>query len=97
MGLCTEWILSDQVKKPKTVKKSPGTRLLTEEVFTCTVKDNFWFTATNESVEGITEIVTPSGANTVAVYTARACPTLVTVLVSLVERIEEEEEEEERA
>jgi hypothetical protein len=70
MGLCTEWILSDQVKKPKTVKKSPGTRLLTEEVFTCTVKDNFWFTATNESVEGITEIVTPSGANTVAVYTA---------------------------
>lgn len=99
MGLCTRWVLlSDQVKKPKTVKESPGARFTAAAAevvaVTCTVKDNFWFTAAKESVEGSTEIFTPLGANTVAVYTARAWPTFVTVLVRVVDRIEEDEEEE---
>lgn len=72
MGLCLERVLYDQGQKPKTVKESPGTRSTGDSMVTCTVKGNFWFTATNKSIKGFTKIITLSGANTIAVYTAQA-------------------------
>ena len=86
IGLCTDRILSDQVRNPNTVSDSPGTNPA-GDVATCTVKVFFSFTALNDRVAGFTEMVTPRGATTVDVYTDFAGPTFVTVLVNVVDRI----------
>lgn len=51
-----------------------------------TVKDCLSFTVLNVKVAGLTLMVTPRGATTVAVYVDFAGPTFVTVLFNVVVR-----------